>query len=67
MRELSTPKGRYEFKGSEVIGHRRYYDDDGNFVEEVWTKNGKHYISKGKPEDMDPVELKNLIDAELSF
>lgn len=67
MRELPTPKGRYEFKGSEVIGHRRYYDDDGYFVEEVWTKNGKHYISKGKPEDMDPVELKNLIDAELSF
>lgn len=67
MRELPTLKGRYEFKGSEVIGHKRYYDDDGNFIEEVWTKNGKHYISKGKPEDMDPVELKNLIDAELSF
>ena len=66
MRELPTPKGRYEFKGSEVIGHRRYYDD-GYFIEEIWTKNGKHYISKGKPEDMDPVELKNLIDAELSF
>lgn len=67
MRELPTPKGRYEFKGSEVIGHRRYYDDNGYFIEEVWTKNGKHYISKEKPEDMDPVELKNLIDAELSF
>jgi len=67
MRELLIPKGRFEFKGSEVIGHRRYYDDYGNFIEEVWTKNGKHYMACLKPEDMSPESLFKLIDAELSF
>lgn len=67
MRELPVPEGRFEFNGSEVIKYRRYFDDDGNFVEEIWTEDGKHYRACNKPEDMDPKELKNLIDAELSI
>lgn len=66
MRKLPVPEGRFEFNGSEVINYRRYYDDDGNFVEEIWTKDGRHYRASGKPEDLNPGELKNLIDAELS-
>ncbi len=66
MRELPVPEGRFQFNGSEVSNYRRYYDDDGNFIEEIWTVNGKHYRSFGKPEDMDLEELKNLIEAELS-
>lgn len=67
MRELPVPEGRFEFNGSEVTKYKRYYDDDGNFVEEIWTENGKHYYASGKPEDLDLEELKNLIDAELSI
>jgi hypothetical protein len=66
VRELPVPEGYFEFNGSEVVNYRRYYDDHGNFIEEIWTKNGRHYYSACKPEDMDPEELKNLISAELS-
>jgi hypothetical protein len=67
MKELPVPEGRFEFNGSEVTDYKRYFDDDGNFIEEIWTMDGRHYKSYGKPEDMDPDELKRLKDAELSL
>ena len=57
--------GEYEFKGSKVLEYRSYYEDDC-IVEEIETEDGKFHRAKTKITELDPVELKNLIDAELS-
>ena len=65
-RYLKVPEGDYEFEGSRVIDCKRYYEGDC-VVEEIWTEDGGHYMAKGRPDEMDLEELKNLIESELSL